>query len=198
MQTKKNRESINALLINVLPGIIRSVEAEETAWLLLAKLLPSVLSVKLPILEKLEAVQDIRGPVPAGAEAGSGSGSRQPFWLEHPWKLCKKVFLVEMRALCVMLIRKEDPFRMGKLLDLKLSSCFSGFCLSREQGRCCFDIPVKNILKASLIWAELPVHNQTHGCVENHCRCCLSIPTVCQHSLWFSELVAAFLKWGTS
>lgn len=81
MQTKKNRESINALLINVLPGIIRSVEAEETAWLLLAKLLPSVLSVKLPILEKLEAVQDIRGPVPAGAEAGSGSGSgsRQPF-----------------------------------------------------------------------------------------------------------------------
>lgn len=58
MHTKKNLESINTTLRNFLPGIASSVEAGETPLLMLAELLQPVLSAKLPILEKLEAVKE--------------------------------------------------------------------------------------------------------------------------------------------
>lgn len=58
IHTKKNRESSNTMLMNFLPGITKSVEAGETPLLRPAELLQSILSVKLPILEKLEAVKE--------------------------------------------------------------------------------------------------------------------------------------------
>lgn len=164
MHTKKNRESINTTWRNFRPGITNSVEAGETALLVPAKLLPSVLSVKLPSLEKLEAVKDntVFEAAAALPWCTGGSRSKPSFWSELPWSFCIKVLWVVMKALHVVLIWGADPVRTGKLLDLTLSSCFSGCCPPREQGRWCFcffAIPAQNMLIASLVWADLPIHN---------------------------------------